>query len=90
MCDKHQFVFEFDKAYNQQLIEKFEASPEHPLAPDVAQAAERRIRTLLQRRTSVRGQGAEHHGGSTPEGALSENREPREHRRVREFRAGSC
>lgn len=36
MCDKHEFVFEFDKAYNQQLIEKFEASPEHPLTPDVA------------------------------------------------------
>jgi hypothetical protein len=37
MCDKHHFVFEFDKAYNHQLIEKFEASPEHPLTPDVAQ-----------------------------------------------------
>ena len=36
MCDQHDFVFEFDKAYNHQLIEKFEASPEHPLAPDVA------------------------------------------------------
>ncbi len=38
MCDKHGFVFEFDKAYNQQLIEKFEASPQHQLTPDVAQA----------------------------------------------------
>ena len=37
MCDKHHFVFEFDKAYNHQLIEKFEASTEHPLTPDVAQ-----------------------------------------------------
>ncbi|HJX61242.1 MAG TPA: hypothetical protein VJ578_01615, partial [Dehalococcoidia bacterium] len=37
MCDKHQFIFEFDKAYNHQLIEKFEASPEHPLTVDVAQ-----------------------------------------------------
>jgi hypothetical protein len=36
MCDQHAFVFEFDKAYNHQLIEKFEASPEHPLATDVA------------------------------------------------------
>ena len=36
MCDKHDFFFEFDKAFNHQLIEKFEASPEHPLAPDVA------------------------------------------------------
>jgi len=36
MCDEHHFVFEFDKAYNHQLIEKFEASPEHPLAVDVA------------------------------------------------------
>lgn len=36
MCDKHHFVFEFDKAYNAQLIEKFEASPEHPLTEDVA------------------------------------------------------
>ncbi len=36
MCDQHAFFFEFDKAYNQQLIEKFESSPEHALAPDVA------------------------------------------------------
>ena len=36
MCDQHEFFFEFDKAFNHQLIEKFEASPEHPLAPDVA------------------------------------------------------
>lgn len=36
MCDKHEFIFEFDKAYTHQLIEKFEASPEHPLTPDVA------------------------------------------------------
>jgi hypothetical protein len=36
MCDQHTFVFEFDKAYNQQLIEKFEASPEHPLTEEVA------------------------------------------------------
>ncbi len=36
MCDRHEFVFEFDKAYNHQLIEKFEANPEHPLTPDVA------------------------------------------------------
>lgn len=38
MCDRHQFVFEFDKAYNSQLIEKFEASPEHRLALDIAPA----------------------------------------------------
>ena len=36
MCDQHEFVFEFDKAYNHQLIEKFEASPEHQLTEDVA------------------------------------------------------
>lgn len=36
MCDQHGFIFEFDKAYNHQLIEKFEASPEHALAPEVA------------------------------------------------------
>ena len=36
MCDKHDFVFEFDKAYTHQLIEKFEASPRHELAADVA------------------------------------------------------
>ena len=36
MCDQHEFFFEFDKAYNQQLIEKFEASPEHSLTEDVA------------------------------------------------------
>jgi len=36
MCDQHKFVFEFDKAYNSQLVEKFEASPEHALTEDVA------------------------------------------------------
>lgn len=36
MCDKHDFVFEFDKAYTGQLIEKFEASPQHDLVMDVA------------------------------------------------------
>lgn len=36
MCNKHEFVFEFDKAYTAQLIEKFEASPQHSLTIDVA------------------------------------------------------
>lgn len=36
MCDEHNFIFEFDKAYNHQLIEKFEASPEHLLEPGIA------------------------------------------------------
>lgn len=38
MCDQHRFVFEFDKAYNDQLITKFEASPAHALSEDVAPA----------------------------------------------------
>lgn len=36
MCDQHQFFFEFDKAYTQQLIEKFEASPVLALTKGVA------------------------------------------------------
>ena len=36
MCDQHQFFFEFDKAFTDQLIKKFEASPSHPLWEDVA------------------------------------------------------
>lgn len=36
MCDQHQFIFEFDKAYSAQLIDKFEVSPEHALTQDVA------------------------------------------------------
>jgi Eco29kI-like restriction endonuclease len=36
MCDKHDFFFEFDKAFTTQLILKFEASPAHPLTIDVA------------------------------------------------------
>ncbi len=36
MCDQHEFFFEFDKAYNHQLIEKFEASPMHQLSETVA------------------------------------------------------
>ena len=38
MCEKHHFFFEFDKAFTQQLIEKFEASPAHRLSEDVAPA----------------------------------------------------
>jgi len=38
MCDRHEFFFEFDKAFTTQLIQKFEASPEHPLSHDVAPA----------------------------------------------------
>ena len=36
MCDQHEFFFEFDRAFNHQLIEKFEASPAHPLVEEVA------------------------------------------------------
>jgi hypothetical protein len=36
MCENHRFIFEWDKAYTAQLISKFEASPKHPLAEDVA------------------------------------------------------
>lgn len=36
MCQKHSFFFEFDKAFTHQLIEKFEASPRHPLSEDIA------------------------------------------------------
>jgi hypothetical protein len=36
MCDKHQFLFEFDKAFSSQLIDKYEASPAHSLSNDVA------------------------------------------------------
>jgi len=35
MCDRHAFFFEFDRAFTRQLIEKFEASPAHPLTEDV-------------------------------------------------------
>jgi len=38
MCDQHNFVFEFDKAYTAQLIEKFEASPQHSLTVNIAPA----------------------------------------------------
>ena len=38
MCDKHEFFFEFDKAFTHQLIAKLEASPLHPLTEDVAPA----------------------------------------------------
>ena len=36
MCQRHEFFFEFDKAFTAQLIKKFEASPAHQLEPDVA------------------------------------------------------
>jgi len=34
MCDQHNFFFEFDKAFTTQLIQKFEASPAHPLTEE--------------------------------------------------------
>ncbi len=49
MCDKHQFFFEFDRAFTHQLIEKFEASPAHPLTEDVA-PAEKGVYALYRRR----------------------------------------
>jgi hypothetical protein len=36
LCDQHEFFFEFDKAFTDQLIKKFEASPAHPLTIGVA------------------------------------------------------
>lgn len=38
MCDKHDFEFEIDKAIRSQVIQKLEASPEHPLTENVAPA----------------------------------------------------
>jgi hypothetical protein len=32
MCDDHEFVFDVDKAFADQLVARLEASPEHPLA----------------------------------------------------------
>lgn len=39
MCNRHNFFFEYDKAFTAQLIEKFEASPAHPLTEEVAPPA---------------------------------------------------
>ncbi|MDG6969493.1 MAG: Eco29kI family restriction endonuclease [Nitrososphaerota archaeon] len=36
MCDKHHFEFEIDLAIRQQVIQKLEASPAHPLVLSVA------------------------------------------------------
>jgi len=36
MCDDHRFIFEFDKAYTDQLIIRLESSPEHQLEIDLA------------------------------------------------------
>lgn len=32
MCDRHEFHFDVDKAYEDQLVSILEASPEHPLS----------------------------------------------------------
>ena len=52
MCDQHNFFFEFDKAFTAQLIQKFEASPEHPLSEDVAPPS-KGVYALYRRRTLV-------------------------------------
>lgn len=69
MCDRHNFFFEFDKAFTVQLIEKFEASPTHPLTEDVA-PPEKGVYALYRRgaivyagkalRTTLRRRLAEH------------------------------
>ena len=38
MCENHRFVFEFDKAYTDQIIKRLIASPRHHLDADVAPA----------------------------------------------------
>lgn len=52
MCEKHNFFFEFDKAFTAQLIQKFEASPKHPLTEEVA-PPEQGVYTLYRRRKLV-------------------------------------
>lgn len=52
MCDKHNFFFEFDKAFTAQLKEKFEASPSHPLTKDVAPPS-KGVYALYRRKTLV-------------------------------------
>lgn len=52
MCNKHRFIFEFDRAYTDQLIKKIEASPEHPLHLDVA-TPEKGVYVLYRRGTIV-------------------------------------
>ena len=36
MCDAHQFVFDVDKAFADQLVTVLEASPEHPITANGA------------------------------------------------------
>jgi hypothetical protein len=52
LCERHRFFFEFDKAFTAQLIEKFEASPAHPLSEDVA-PGEKGVYALYRRRKIV-------------------------------------
>jgi hypothetical protein len=52
VCENHGFFFEFDKAFTAQLIEKFEASPRHPLSEDVA-PPEKGVYALYRRETLV-------------------------------------
>ena len=61
MCDKHQFFFEFDKAFTQQLIEKFEASPAHSLSGDVAPPDERCVCSVLEAPNCLCREGTGHH-----------------------------
>jgi hypothetical protein len=52
MCDKHRFVFEFDKAYVDQIIQKLEKSPAHPLATHQA-PPEKGVYALYRRKKLV-------------------------------------
>lgn len=49
MCDKHAFVFEWDKAYTHQLIAKFEESPQHPLTEDGVAPPEKGVYALYRK-----------------------------------------
>ncbi len=45
MCEKHEFYFEFDKAFTHQLIEKFEASHAHRLRRTLLRARRAFVRS---------------------------------------------
>jgi hypothetical protein len=52
MCDRHRFVFEFDRAYVDQIIRKLEESPAHPLSEHEA-PSEKGVYALYRKRKLV-------------------------------------
>ena len=83
MCDQHDFVFEFDRAYTAQLIEKFEASPSHSLSMNIAPAKKGVYALYHKGQAGLRRKGAAHNAEGTAQRSRPQDCFAAKHKRKR-------